>query len=198
MNTTQKLTRNQTQSFALVALFAAFMGVLGLVPKIDLPFNVPITIQSLGVMLAGCLLGARRGFAAIALFLLAVAAGAPLLSGGRGGLAPFTAVSAGYLVGYAVAAGVTGFIMQRLAADTPSRAARSALVASVLGGIVFLHCMGIAGLMLIGNMDLQKAVAIDMAFVPGDLIKAVLCALIVHTIARAMPDWEMGCRPHSA
>lgn len=198
MNTTQKLTRNQTQSFALVALFAAFMGVLGLVPKIDLPFNVPITIQSLGVMLAGCLLGARRGFAAIALFLLAVAAGAPLLSGGRGGLAPFTAVSAGYLVGYAVAAGVTGFIMQRLAADTPARAARSALVASVLGGIVFLHCMGIAGLMLIGNMDLQKAVAIDMAFVPGDLIKAVLCALIVHTIARAMPDWEMGRRPHSA
>lgn len=190
--TAQTLNRQQAHSFALVALFAAFMGVLGLVPKIDLPFNVPITIQSLGVMLAGCLLGARRGFLAIALFLLAVAAGAPLLSGGRGGIAPFTAPSAGYLVGYALAAGMTGLIMSRLRADSPARAAKSAFIASVLGGIVFLHALGIVGLMAIAGMPLDKAVMIDLAFIPGDLIKAVLCTVIVHTIARAMPDWEMG------
>ena len=49
------LTRNSAQSLSTVALFAAVMAVLGLVPKIDLPFGVPITLQSLGVMLAGCL-----------------------------------------------------------------------------------------------------------------------------------------------
>ena len=55
------LNRHGAQSLSMVALFAALMAVMGLIPKIDLPFGVPITLQSLGVMLAGCLLGARRG-----------------------------------------------------------------------------------------------------------------------------------------
>lgn len=188
------LSRQQAQSFSLVALMAALMAVLGLIPKIDLPFGVPITAQSLAVMLAGCLLGARRGFQAIALFLLAVAVGLPLLSGGRGGLGVFMAPSVGYLVGYPLAAGVTGALMARLPAATPRRIALSAFAASVLGGVVFLHAMGIAGLMLMASMPLRQAVMIDLAFVPGDLIKCALCALVVHSIARALPDWRMGGR----
>ncbi|MDO4683172.1 MAG: BioY family transporter, partial [Lautropia sp.] len=50
------LSRQSSHSLAHVALFAALMAVLGLIPKIDLPGGVPITAQSLGVMLAGCLL----------------------------------------------------------------------------------------------------------------------------------------------
>ncbi|GAA3986878.1 BioY family transporter [Comamonas faecalis] len=188
------LSRQQAQSFSLVALMAALMAVLGLIPKIDLPFGVPITAQSLAVMLAGCLLGARRGFQAIALFLLAVAVGLPLLSGGRGGLGVFMAPSVGYLAGYPLAAGVTGALMARLPAATPRRIALSAFAASVLGGVVFLHAMGIAGLMLMASMPLRQAVMIDLAFVPGDLIKCALCALVVHSIAWALPDWRMGGR----
>ena len=52
-----QLSRHHATSVAYVGLFAALMAVLGLVPKVDLPFGVPITLQSLGVMLAGCLLG---------------------------------------------------------------------------------------------------------------------------------------------
>ena len=59
---TAAISRKASHSMALVALFAALMAVMGLIPKIDLPLGVPITLQSLGVMLAGCLLGARRGF----------------------------------------------------------------------------------------------------------------------------------------
>ena len=95
---TTALTRRHSESIALVALFAALLGVMGLIPKIDLPLGVHISIQTLGVMLAGCLLGARLGFQAMALFLLAVAAGLPLLAGGRGGLGVFMAPSAGYLL----------------------------------------------------------------------------------------------------
>ena len=69
---TTAVSRKASHSMALEALFAALMAVMGLIPKIDLPLGVPITLQSLGVMLAGCLLGARLGFQAIALFLLAV------------------------------------------------------------------------------------------------------------------------------
>ena len=188
------LNRHGAQSLSMVALFAALMAVMGLIPKIDLPFGVPITLQSLGVMLAGCLLGARRGLQAMALFLLAVAAGLPLLSGGRGGLGVFMAPSAGYLVGYAFAAGVTGALMARLPAGTPLRAAVSAFAASVLGGLVFLHALGIAGLVALAQMPLRQAFMVDLAVVPGDLVKCVLCALVVHTVAKALPDWRMGGR----
>ena len=188
------LNRSSSQSLSMVALFAALMAVMGLIPKIDLPFGVPITLQSLGVMLAGCLLGARRGLQSMALFLLAVAVGLPLLSGGRGGLGVFMAPSAGYLVGYALAAGVTGALMARLPTQTPMRAAISAFAASVLGGLVFLHALGIAGLMALAKMPLDKALMVDLAFVPGDLIKCVLCAIVVHTVAKALPDWRMGGR----
>lgn len=186
------LTRNSAQSLSTVALFAALMAVLGLVPKIDLPFGVPITLQSLGIMLAGCLLGGKRGFQAMALFLLAVAVGLPLLAGGRGGIGVFMLPSAGYLIGYALAAGVVGLLMGRLPSATPRQAGISALIAAVLGGVVFLHLLGIAGLMLIAQMPLAKAFMLDLAFVPGDLAKAVLCALVVHTVAKALPDWPMG------
>ena len=190
----QTLSRSGAQSLSVVALCAALMAVLGLIPKIDLPFGVPITLQSLGVMLAGCLLGGWRGFQALALFLLAVAVGLPLLSGGRGGIGVFMLPSAGYLVGYACAAGATGWLMGRLPHSTPKQAALSALVASVLGGVVLLHAMGIAGLVLVAKMTPLQALWLDLAFVPGDLLKAGLCALVVHSVAKALPDWPLGGR----
>lgn len=188
------LSRHGAHALAQVALFAALTAVLGLIPKVDLPFGVPITLQSLAVMLAGCLLGGWRGFQALALFLLAVAAGLPLLAGGRGGLGVFAAPSAGYLVGFALAAGATGVIMRWLPTSTPLRAALSAFVASAAGGLVLLHATGIVGLMWLAGMPFGKALMVDLAFVPGDLIKCAVCAVIVHTVARALPDWPLGGR----
>ena len=80
---------------ALIAVFAGFVAALGVVPAFQPPgFSVPITAQSLGVMLAGAILGGRRGFAALALFLALVAIGLPLLAGGRGGLGVFATPTA--------------------------------------------------------------------------------------------------------
>lgn len=179
---------------AQVSLFAALMAVMGLIPKIDLPFGVPITIQSLGVMLAGVMLGPWRGLQSMLLFLAAVAVGLPLLSGGRGGIGVFMAPSAGYLLGYALAAGITGAIMAALPQSTPRRTAFSAFIASVVGGLLCLHAFGVLGLMLIAKMSLSQAFTVTLAFVPGDFIKCILCAIIVHTVARGMPDWRFGGR----
>ena len=196
MNTTQNNTVSRTaaSSMAQVALFAALMAVLGLIPKIDLPMGVPITAQSLGVMLAGVLLGPKRGFQAMALFLLAVAAGLPLLSGGRGGIGVFMAPSAGYLIGYAPAALIAGLIMRAMPQRSPALIALGAFVASLIGGLLALHAMGVAGLMLMAHMSLKQALITTLAFVPGDLIKCVLCAVITHTVARGLPDWQFGGR----
>lgn len=188
------VSRGAARSMAQVSLFAALMAVMGLIPKIDLPLGVPITIQSLGVMLAGVMLGPWRGLQAMLLFLAAVALGLPLLSGGRGGMGVFFAPSAGYLLGYALAAGITGALMAWLPQRTPGRAAASAFVASVLGGLVCLHAFGVLGLMQLAQLSPAQALKATLVFVPGDLIKCVLCALIVHAVARGLPEWRFGGR----
>ncbi len=190
------VSRASARSMAQVSLFAALMAVMGLIPKIDLPLGVPITIQTLGVMLAGVMLGPWRGLQSMLLFLAAVAVGLPLLSGGRGGIAVFMTPSAGYLAGYGLAACVTGLVMRGLAQDGPLRAAISAFAASLVGGIVALHACGVLGLMAVAKLSLPQAFMATLVFVPGDLVKCVLCALVVHTVARGMPDWRFGGRQH--
>lgn len=176
-------------STAQIALFAALTAALGMIPKIDLPLGVPVTPQTLGVMLAGCLIGGRRAFAAMTLFLLAVAMGLPLLSGGRGGLGVFAAPSAGYLLGWPLGALVTGYVLSVLPHATPRSATVSAAAAALIGGLCVVHACGVVGLVLMAKLSWNQALFATLAFVPGDLLKCVLCAMVVRSVARGMPHW---------
>ncbi len=179
------MTRERT--LVQIALYAAIIAVLGLMPKFDLPLagGVPITAQSMGIMLAGVMLGAWRGAAAVSLFLLVVALGAPLLAGGRGGLGVFFGPSAGFLLGYPVAAFVAGFIMQKLKNQPVLPVA---LVAAVVGGIIVLYPLGIVGMSALGSLSPLDAAKACLIFIPGDTIKAVLVALVAQTVARGLPE----------
>jgi biotin transport system substrate-specific component len=179
------MTRERT--LVQIALYAAIIAVLGLMPKFDLPLagGVPITAQSMGIMLAGVMLGAWRGAAAVALFLLVVALGAPLLAGGRGGLGVFFGPSAGFLLGYPAAAFVAGFIMQKLKNQPVLPVA---LVAAVVGGILVLYPLGIVGMSALGSLSPLDAAKACLIFIPGDTIKAVLVALVAQTVARGLPE----------
>lgn len=183
-----------SRSLAFVPLFAALMAVFGLIPKIDLPLGVPITLQTLGVMLSGCLLGPRRALQVMGLFLFAVAIGLPLLPGGRGGIGVFFAPAAGYLIGWPLGALVTGAVMRALPAGSPRAAALSAFVASALGGLLVVHVCGVIGLVGLARLSWSQATLGTLVFVPGDLIKCAVCALVVHTVARGLPDWRFGGR----
>jgi biotin transport system substrate-specific component len=168
-----------------VALFAALIAALGLIPQLTLAFGVPITAQSLGVMLCGTVLGARRGFLAVLLFVGLVAVGLPLLSGGRGGLGLFTSPTAGFLIGFPIAAFVTGFVMERL---SKLNTAVAAGVAAIVGGVLVLYVFGIAGLAIVLGKTVGDAALLVTAFIPGDLIKAALAALITAALYRARPN----------
>ncbi|MDR0945742.1 MAG: biotin transporter BioY, partial [Bifidobacteriaceae bacterium] len=122
---------------ALVAVFAALTCVLGLIPPLYLPISpAPITAQTLGVMLAGAVLGGKRAAAAMALVVALVAAGLPVLSGGRGGLAVFAGPTVGFLVGWIPAAALTGWLTARFGA--PNTLPKG-LAANAAGGIVALY-----------------------------------------------------------
>ena len=182
------------RNLTLVVLFAALIVVLGLVPSIPLWFGVPISMQSLGVMLAGAVLGSWRGAAAVLLVQLLVAFGLPVLAGGRGGLGVFVGPTAGFLIGWLPAAFVTGLVVERLRRVPLALAAGAG---SVLGGIVVMYVFGILGFWLFKNaalkpedapMSLSAATLIMAPFIPGDLIKAVLAGLVARTIARYRPS----------
>lgn len=171
---------------ALIAVFAGFVAALGLVPAFQPPgFSVPITAQSLGVILAGAILGGRRGFAAVALFLALVAVGLPVLPGGRGGLGVFFTPSAGFLLGFPVAAFVVGWLTER--GGAPYRLPWG-VVANVIGGIVVLYAAGIAGMAAVTGMSVGAAALATWIFVPGDLVKVVLAAVIARGVHAAYPD----------
>ncbi|MCP1337920.1 biotin transporter BioY [Futiania mangrovi] len=172
---------------ARVALFAALIAALGLIPQITIPFagGVPITAQTLGVMLAGLILGPWRGAAAVLVFIAVVALGAPLLAGGRGGLGVFVGPTVGFLVGWPVAAIVIGLLYRAFAAMGPML---SGILASAIGGIVVLYGFGVVGLSLITQMSLLKAVTVVLIFIPGDILKAILAAFLNREVRRARPS----------
>lgn len=172
------------RSLTLIALFAALIAALGLIPKLTLGFGVPITAQSLGIMLCGTVLGARRGGLAALLFVALVALGLPLLAGGRGGLGVFASPSVGFIVGWPIAAFVTGLLMEQFRTLPVGWAAG---VASAFGGIVVLYVFGVAGLMVMLDKDALASFGLVSAFIPGDIVKVVLAGVITAALARARP-----------
>ena len=183
-------THGRTRDLALAATFAGLIAGLGLVPAVSpFGFPVPITLQSLGIMIAGAVLGARRGAAAVLLFLFLVALGLPLLSGGRGGLGVFAGPSVGYLVGFPVAAFVIGALIFRRGAPYSTG---YALVAIVLGGIVVLYAIGVPATAWRAGISLPAAMAGSSLFLVGDLAKAVVAALVAGAVHRGYP----GLLPH--
>lgn len=172
------------KNLSLIALFAALIAVLGLIPKLDLISGVPITAQSLGIMLCGTVLGAKRGALAVLVFLALTLAGLPLLSGGRGGLGVLAGPSVGYIIGFPIAAFVTGLLVER----SRGPILPVATMAAFFGGFVVLNVFGIFGMSVMLEKTLVEAAALALPFAIGDTIKSVLAGLITQTIARARPE----------
>jgi biotin transport system substrate-specific component len=182
----------KTRDLAYVALFAAVIAVLGTIPAIPVG-PVPITAQTLGVMLAGAVLGARRGFLAVLLFLVLVAVGLPLLAGGRGGLGVFAGPTAGYLLSWPVAAFVIGWLTER--AWDRYNVLRGTLI-HVLGGIVVIYAVGVPVLKAVAGLSWTAALTSGaLPFLPGDLFKAFVAAAIADVVRRSYPVIE---RPRRA
>jgi biotin transport system substrate-specific component len=179
-----------TRDLVLSALFAAIIVALGILPPITLGFiPVPITAQSLGVMMAGVVLGARRATIAVLIVLVLVAIGLPVLSGGRGGLAAFASPTTGFLIGWIFAALTTGFLSERLAnaEQTATLQVVGFFLAAIVGGIVVLYAFGIAYLAVSAQIGLKQAFVGSMAFIPGDVIKAVVAALVGRAVMAGYP-----------
>ena len=176
--------RLDATDLARVAVFAALVAVLGLPGGVPIFGSVPITAQTLGVMLAGAILGPYLGALSMAVLLALVAIGLPLLSGGSGGLGVFVGPTAGYLFGWIAGAFVIGLIVH---AGHRRPVWWRTFLGMVVGGILVVYAFGIPVTSLVTRLPLGQTAAMSLVFVPGDLLKAVIATAIVTTLVRAYP-----------
>lgn len=172
---------------ALIATFAALIAVLALTPAVAVAgMAVPITLQTLGVMLAGAILGARRGALAVLLYIVVGLAGVPVFAQFTGGLSVLAAPSAGYLLSFPLAALVIGFISKRVPRRGKFLPALG-MFGAVIAGAISVYPAGIAVMAWRTGLSFGEAFVVNLTFVPGDLVKVVATVVIALSVRRAFP-----------
>lgn len=171
---------------ARAALFAALVGAFAYVSFPNPISPAPITLQVLGVFLAGIMLGPVWGGASMVLYLAAGAVGAPIFSAGSGGIGVLIgAPTLGYLWSYPVAAAAIGLVVHRGPTLRDYREVRlPVLVGAMILGIAVIYALGIAGMMVIlGLGPVDAFVAGAAAFIPAEAFKIAAAIGVVRSEA---------------
>lgn len=165
------MPRASAVTWALAILGTSLVTALAAQVAVPLPWTpVPVTAQTLAVLLAGAALGSRRAAAAMLLYLAEGAAGLPVFAGGAAGPLVLAGPTGGYLVGFVPAAFVTGWLVERGWA----RSVWTAFVAMVAGSLPIFAC-GLAWLARF--VPAPQLVAAGLSpFVIGDILKALVGA----------------------
>lgn len=171
-----KLQKNYIKRMMFAALFAALTAAVSPI-KIPLGFTpVPITLQTLMVLLAGALLGANLGALSQFLYVLVGTLGLPVFAGGGSGFGALFGPSGGYLFGFIAAAYVVGKLVER--AKKPSYLQ---LVIAMLIGSLVVYLFGVTGGLIVTGLPLtQILVGWVLPFIIGDVIKLIIAATIAY------------------
>jgi biotin transport system substrate-specific component len=185
LSTSQARALEASRQVTLVVGASLFVALCARITIPLMPLTpVPLTVQNLGVLLVGLLLGSRRGFAALALYLTEGALGMPVFSPtGPGGIAQLIGVTGGFLIAYPFVAFIAGFIFER-GTKTFLRAATAGFLAEVLlfaGGLAWLYAF---------THSLAKAAYLGLYwFLAAEVIKIMFAAAIASR-------WRRGSEKH--
>lgn len=162
-----------------IALMTAVIIVLGLIPPIPLGFiPVPIVLQNLGVMIAGVVLGPKRGSISVGLFLLLALIGFPVLSGGQAGPAVFAGSTGGYLIGWLLTPALIGStVLLKFMTHFWQK-----LLCTWIGAVLVVDVIGSLWLAVSTGMPLLSALVSNIIFIPGDTLKAVVACLVAQRV----------------
>jgi biotin transport system substrate-specific component len=165
---------------AAIVVGASFFVALCARVTLPLPFTpVPLTLQNFAVLLVGLTLGARRGFAALILYLIEGASGLPVFNPtGPGGVAQLLGPTGGYLMAYPLVAGLAGWLLD-FGKRTFARAAVAGLVAEIV-----LFASGIGWLALLTHSFSQAARFGLYWFVSAEIMKVMFAAALAVRIRR--------------
>jgi len=167
------------------ALFAALTGAFAYV-SFPYPLSpAPVTLQVLGVFLAGLLLGPLWGGASMALYLLAGALGAPIFANGSAGVGVLLGPTGGYLLSYPVAAAVAGVIVHgRTDLGSVTNASLPRLIGAMAAATLVIYALGVPFLWYNLEMSLETAVVSGaVVFLPAEAAKTLAAIGIVRSDA---------------
>jgi biotin transport system substrate-specific component len=173
-NAPQRRVLEVSRQVALIVGASLFVALCAHITIPLMPLTpVPLTVQNFAVLLVGLLLGSRRGFAALMLYLLEGAAGLPVFNPtGPGGIAQLLGPTGGFLIMYPLVAFVAGYIFER-----GSRSFAHGIVSAVAGEIL-LFIGGLAWLYALTH-SLAKAAYLGLYwFIAGEVIKVMFAAAI--------------------
>ena len=170
-------------NLAAVGAFAVLTALLAQM-EVRLPYTpVPITGQTIAVLLSGALLGCRRGFASQALYLAAGVAGAPVFAGGATGIAYLLGPTGGYLISFPLAAALLGALVERGA----SRSLPLMAASLVLADLLIVVC-GTFWLHQFHAVPLRRAWVLGFyPFLVSDLLKLALVAVPLPALIKRLP-----------
>lgn len=181
-----------------IAMVLAGVGILAASAWLSVPFYpVPLTMQTLAVLLIGGALGPQLGLGSVIGYLALGAMGAPVFHGGLGGAVVLFGPTGGYLLGFIPAVVVMG-VAARLAGRRVSgagslRTFRRLLVlaaGAVLASAV-IYLIGLPWLAAFTGLDFEKALSVGLfPFVLGDLLKAAVAVGAVYLGGRALSQWR--------
>jgi biotin transport system substrate-specific component len=158
------------------SLFAALTAA-GAWIAIPLPY-VPVTLQTLFTMLSGALLGPYFGALAMIVYVLLGLIGLPVFAQGQSGLGTLVGPAGGYLIGFVVGAVVIGLLVR-----LKKRPGFLWLCLAMAIGELVVYAFGIAQLSFVAGMSLDHAIVVGaLPFVPGDILKIAVAALIARKI----------------
>jgi biotin transport system substrate-specific component len=166
-----------------IILIALGTALLTLSAKVYLPLPyVPMTLQTLAVLVIGAAYGARLGAATVVAYLVEGAIGLPVFAGPVGGLAPLFGSTAGYLFGFVAAAFVTGWLSER----GWDRSVPRLFVAMAFGHLLILAA-GFGWLAFGMKLGVEKAWLVGVVpFIAGSLVKNALGAALLPAIRRIL------------
>jgi biotin transport system substrate-specific component len=181
----RKKMKKRATDAVLISLFTALTAV-GAFIKVPIP-HIPLTLQTLMVMLAGLILGSRRGALSQLLYLVLGLLGLPIFAQG-GGPAYVLMPSFGFLLGFIAGAYVIGRIVEGEKNLTFARA-----LAALLLGQAALYLLGIAYLYFNLHFIVHKPLSLwsvikvgGLVFLPGDMVKTAIALLVVLPIRRRL------------
>lgn len=167
----------KTKDIVLCAVFAALTAI-GAFIKIPMPV-CPFTLQVLFVLMAGLLLGSKRGALSIAIYIIIGLLGVPIFTNG-GGIGYVLVPTFGYLIGFAVGTFLTGFIVERL-----KKLSFIKVFAASLAGLLVVYLFGMIYYYLISNFALANPISVFNIFyycfllvVPGDIVLCIIATIL--------------------
>ncbi len=164
----------KTRNMIITSLFAALICIAAYI-VIPLPFSpVPITLQTLFVMMAGLLLPFEYAGLTVVIYLLLGIVGLPVFSGGASGIGSIVGPTGGYLIGFLVGS----MVISMLVKSSKNKFAIS-FVSAIVGGIVVVYAFGVIWLAWKTDMGIQKAFVVGaLPFLLGDFVKAFVATFV--------------------